>query len=281
MQAQCIDLTGKKFHKLTVIAKGNGYYTKGGQYKTTWICQCDCGNVKEIASEKIRKGHTQSCGCVRKQKIANVNFDDITGKKFGRLTVVRFLQPEEREDYRRQWLCRCECGNEVQVNSSKLRNGHTMSCGCVNAEKIGNLNKKYEHTSRRLYTVYKGMLSRCYDKKHREYHNYGKRGIVVCQEWRDDFDKFAEWAYKNGYEENAKFHDCTLDRKDVDKGYDPTNCRWVTNQVQQNNRRDCIYATYNGETHTCMEWSKILGLSYGKLHYHLKLGRTIEYILTH
>jgi hypothetical protein len=279
MQAQCIDLTGKKFNKLTVIAKGNGYYTKGGQYKTTWICRCDCGNVKEIASEKIRKGHTQSCGCVRKQKIANVNFDDITGMKFDRLTVIRFLQPEEREDYRRQWLCKCECGNEVQVNSNKLRSGHTRSCGCLMVDFIANLNKKYKYTSKRLYSVYKGMLSRCYDKTQREYHNYGKRGIVVCQEWLDNFDNFAEWAYKNGYKEDAKHLECTLDRQNVDKGYSPDNCRWVSNQVQQNNRRDCIYAEYNGEVHTCMEWSKILGMTYQKVHYHLKRGKTIAEIL--
>jgi len=281
MNAQCIDLTGKKFNKLTVIAKGNGYYTKGGQYKTTWICRCDCGNVKEITSEKIRKGSTQSCGCVRKQKIANVNFDDITGMKFGRLTVIRFLQPEEREDWRRQWLCRCECGNEIQVNSSKLRNGHTRSCGCIIVEKIGNLNKKYLNSNKRLYSVYRGMLARCYDSKYASYNAYGGRGIQVCKEWKEDYDTFAKWAFESGYDKNAVYGDCTLDRINVDGNYCPENCRWVNSVIQQNNRRDNLYAEYQGKVHTCMEWSRILGVAYNKLQYHLKRGRTIEYILTH
>lgn len=279
MNAQCIDLTGKRFGRLTVISKGNGYYTKGGQYKTTWLCRCDCGNTKEIASEKIRKGHTQSCGCVRKEKVGKVNFDDITGQRFGRLTVIRFLKPEEREDWRRQWLCRCDCGKEVQVNSNNLRSNRTRSCGCLVSEKIGNLNKKYKYTSKRLYSVYKGMMDRCYDVDHREYHNYGGRGIEVCEDWKSDYDAFADWAFKSGYDENAKYGECTLDRENVDKSYSPENCRWITNQAQQNNRRDCIYATYKGETHTCMEWSKILGMTYNKVHYHLKRGRTIEYII--
>ena len=279
METKYIDLTGQKIGRLTVIQKGNGRYTKGGQYKATWLCKCECGNEREIDSEKLRKGHTLSCGCLRKENIGNLNKADLSGKKFGRLTVIRFLKPEERDGKRHTWLCQCDCGKTVQVEGSRLIDGHTRSCGCLIADFIGNLNKKYKHTSRRLYTVYKGMLTRCYNKKHREYHNYGKRGIVVCQEWLDDFDNFAEWAYENGYKDDADFHECTLDRKNVDEGYNPTNCRWVTNQVQQNNRRDCIYAEYNGEVHTCMEWSKILGVTYQKLQYHLKRGRTIAEIL--
>lgn len=277
--ATYIDLTGQKFGRLTVISKGNGYYTKGGQYKTTWLCRCECGNIREFASEKLRKGHTKSCGCLLKENTKNINFDDITGQRFGRLTVIRFLEQHEREDYRRQWLCKCDCGNEIQANSSKLRSGHTRSCGCIVKEKIGNVNKKYKHTSKRLYSVYKSMIDRCYNPKIREYHNYGGRGIEVYEDWKNNYDAFAEWALATGYDQNAGHGDCTLDRKDVDKGYTPDNCRWVTNQVQQNNRRDCIYAEYNGETHTCMEWSKLLGISYQKIHYHLKLGKTTEYIL--
>ena len=280
MQKDCIDLTGKKFGRLTVISKGNGRYTTGGQYKTTWLCRCECGNEREFESQKLRRGHTLSCGCLQKEKIGNVNKLDISGQRFGRLTAIRFLKPEERDYIRHTWLCQCDCGKMVQVDGAKLVNGHTRSCGCLVNDFIRQVNKKYKHTSKRLYGVYKGMLTRCYDETSREYHNYGGRGILVCQEWLNDYDTFAEWAYNNGYKEDAEHLECTLDRQNVDKGYSPDNCRWVTNQVQQNNRRDCIYAEYNGEIHTCMEWSKILGMTYQKVHYHLKKGRTIAEILS-
>lgn len=279
METKYIDLIGEKFGRLTVIKKGNGRYTTGGQYKTTWICKCDCGNEREIDTQKLRKGHTLSCGCLRNEKIGNLNKADLSGKKFGRLTVIRFLQPEERKRKRYTWLCKCDCGKIVQVEGGKLTLGNTRSCGCLVVDFISNLNKKYKYTSKRLYSVYKGMLSRCYDENHREYSNYGGRGVTVYQEWLESYDAFAEWAFNNGYKENAKYLECTLDRKDVDKNYDPDNCRWVSNQVQQNNRRDCIYAEYNGEVHTCMEWSKILGMTYQKVHYHLKRGKTIAEIL--
>ena len=206
-------------------------------------------------------------------------FDELVGQKFSRLEVIRHLKPHEREHKNRQWLCRCDCGNLVQVNGSKLKTGHTRSCGCLCVEFARTINHKYKHSYKKLYSVYKAMLDRCYNPKSREYHNYGGRGITVYEDWKNDYDAFAEWALSTGYDLNAKHGDCTLDREDVDKSYTPDNCRWVTNQVQQNNRRDCIYAEYQGERHTCMEWSKILGMTYQKVHYHLKLGRSIEYIL--
>lgn len=279
MNTQCIDLTGKRFNKLTVIAKGKGFYTSGGQYKTTWICKCDCGNIKEIASEKIRKGLTQSCGCVRKEKISKVNFEDLTGKKFGRLTVIRFLQPQEREDSRRPWLCQCKCGNICQVEGNKLRSGHTQSCGCIINEKIGNLNKKYQYSNKRLYSVYSQMIERCTDESNAKYKNYGGRGITVCEEWRENYDNFAEWAFNSGYDAKAKYNQCTLDRIDVNKGYSPDNCRWVSVTVQQNNRRNNVFVEHNGEKHTIAEWSRIFGVTYSKLQHGIKQGRTIAEIL--
>lgn len=206
--------------------------------------------------------------------------EDLTGRNFGKLTVIRYLMPEERPRPWLKWLCKCECDNMVSVAPDKLLTNHTRSCGCLVKQHIGNVNRKYKYTNKRLYGVYKAMLDRCYNPKSREYHNYGGRGIEVYEAWKDSYDAFAEWALANGYNPKAKHLECTLDRADVDKGYIPDNCRWVSNQVQQNNRRDCMYAEYNGEVHTCMEWSKILGMTYNKVHYHLKMGRTIEYILS-
>lgn len=264
--AKLIDLVGKRFGKLTVISKDKVRRTSGGQRIATWLCQCDCENTVVVDGQKLRKGHTTSCGCARRENTCRKV--DIVGKKFGRLMVIKFVPKPEREDYRRQWLCRCECGNLVQVNGSKLRSGHTRSCGCLEKEVIGNVNRKYMYSDLRLYRIWRAIQQRCSDRKGREYHNYGGRGILVCAEWADNnsgFERFYEWAMANGYQS-----DLTIDRTDVNLGYSPENCRWITNKRQQNNKRTNVYLSYNGETHTMKEWSDILGVTYSKIRYHIR-----------
>lgn len=274
--AELIDLVGLRFGKLTVISKGNVRRTSGGQHIATWNCKCDCGNTTTVDGQKLRRGHTTSCGCARHENTCRK--EDIVGKKFGRLTVIKFIPKPEREDYRRQWLCKCECDNLVQVNGSKLRNGHTKSCGCLERELIGNVNRKYKHKDLRLYRIWKAIQQRCSDVNGREYHNYGGRGIRVCKEWlnaKQGFDRFYEWAIENGYTNKL-----TIDRIDTNKGYSPENCRWVTNKTQQNNKRNNVILTYNGESHTMKEWSELLSVNYSTLRYHIytKKRNLTEYI---
>lgn len=106
------------------------------------------------------------------------------------------------------------------------------------------------------------MINRCTDPNSREYHDYSGRGISVTDEWLGEFgyDVFAEWALASGYDIDAKHGDCTIDRIDVNKGYSPDNCRWITNKQQQNNRRDCHLFEYNGEIHSVAEWTEILNI---------------------
>ena len=275
------DISGNRYGKFTVLKKGNGRVTKGGAYKTTWICKCDCGNEKELDYQAIIRGSHQSCGCTRYETISKKQMDDLVGKKFNRLTVVRPLGKHERKTKGYNWLCQCDCGNYVHANGSKLKSGHAKSCGCMVAEHIGNVNRKYKRVSKRLYGVYKSMLSRCQDTNHREYHNYGGRGIKICSEWLGEvgYDSFSEWAFSNGYDETLKFGECTLDRIDTNGNYEPNNCRWITNKEQQSNRRDCIILEYNGEKHNVVQWSEILNISEHKIRYHLRKGRTLEQIL--
>lgn len=274
-----IDLTGRKFGRLTVLKKGTGRYTQGGNYKTTWVCRCDCGNVKEYDSQKLRKGRTLSCGCYRGQRIRESHVEDLTGKKFERLTVIRFLEPNERENKLRCWLCKCDCGKEVQVNANKLKTGHTRSCGCLVNEHIGNLNKKYEFSNKRLYAVYQAMLDRCNNPSNSHYSNYGERGIKVCSEWEKSYDAFAQWAFNNGYDPLATRGDCTIDRIDVDKGYEPSNCRWISNAEQQLNRTNNRLLTYKGKTQTVKEWAVELGIKESKMRWHLQNGKDLDEIV--
>lgn len=278
-----IDLTGQRFGRLTVIEKDVPHITKGGKNVAYWRCKCDCGVVTSVNTQKLRNGHTTSCGCAKHD--IKGSFEDLTGKRFHRLVVIRYLDKSERTTRGYNWLCKCDCGNTVKANAYKLKDGSQKSCGCLKEEMkpiLGRMTRKYKYSNKRLYSVYKSMLSRVYDESAREYKNYGGRGITVCDEWLglNGYDTFAEWAYSAGYDDNAKHGICTLDRKDVDGGYSPSNCRWVTNDEQQNNRRDNVLLDYRGETHNMKEWSKILNIPYTTIGYHCrKKDRSIEEML--
>ena len=273
------DLQGQRFGSLIVIKRVENKITKGGKPVTQWLCKCDCGEETIATTQRLTTGHTTSCGCKVKQNKGS-HFEDLTGQRFNRLTVIRYLDKSERTVRTYNWLCQCDCGKTVKANANKLKNGLQQSCGCLKEERkyeIGNLNKKYKYSNKRLYGVYKSMLSRCYDEKHREYKNYGGRGIAVCEDWRNDYDAFAEWALNAGYDMHAEYGGCTIDRKDVDGNYEPDNCTWITNAEQQNNRRDNVVIAYKGEEHNMKEWATLLNVSYDSLWYYIRArGKTLE-----
>lgn len=164
---------------------------------------------------------------------------DITGKKYGRLTVVRRAGSSPRGEA--TWLCRCDCGGESIVRGTDLRAGHTKSCGCMEQEtRVRNGYQRMRHgmSKSRIYGVWVSMKTRCTNPIHPHYKDYGGRGIAVCDEWANDFQVFAAWALSHGYDENSPKGKCTLDRIDPDGNYCPENCRFADMNVQQNNRRD-------------------------------------------
>lgn len=190
---------------------------------------------------------------------------DLTGQKFGRLTVI-----EKYGKYTpTKWLCKCECGNEYIAIGNNLKRGFTKSCGCLQKEHPNGTTHNLANT--RLYNIWAGIKTRCKNPKSKAYKNYGARGITVCDEWANDFTAFHEWAMANGYQEGL-----TIDRIDANGNYEPSNCRWLTNAEQQNNRRNNHSITYNGETHTMAEWARILGINYHTLQTRLYRGWTIE-----
>lgn len=114
---------------------------------------------------------------------------------------------------------------------------------------------------RRLYSVWKGMLYRCYNTKAEGYAHYGGRGITVCNEWKNDFAAFREWALANGYDASAPPRECSLDRINVNAGYSPENCRFVDIYTQANNKRNSHFITHKGETKTISQWARQYGVS--------------------
>lgn len=142
----------------------------------------------------------------------------------------------------------------------------------------GNQNAvKHGLSNTRLHKIWHSMYCRCYYKSTNQYKNYGGRGIKVCEEWKhiQGFINFYNWAINNGYEETL-----TLDRIDNNKGYCPSNCRWITPKEQSNNRRNNVYYTFNGETKTSKQWCELYNISQTTLLDRLKRGWTLEQALT-
>ena len=127
----------------------------------------------------------------------------------------------------------------------------------------------------KLYKTWNNMISRCYCKSFRKYRNYGGRGITVCDEWKASFVSFMEWAMANGYRE-----DLTIDRIDVNGNYEPSNCRWLTNEEQQLNKRTNRNIEYNGEIHPLTKWAKITGIHPKTISTRIDRGWSVEEALT-
>lgn len=165
--------------------------------------------------------------------------NDLTGQRFGRLTVIE--RSNNSNDGHARWLCRCDCGNikVVASNDLKKKNGNTKSCGClrlVKVKEMQQINIKHGKSHDRLYGIWSGMKQRCTNPKSPEFYLYGRRGISVCDEWMKDFEAFFAWAISNGYSEEL-----SIDRIDNGKGYHPDNCRWATAKEQAVNRRTTKY----------------------------------------
>lgn len=201
------------------------------------------------------------------------NLKDLTGQKFGKLTVIKKIGTDKR--YNTLWLCKCECGNDKIVARDKLVVGHTKSCGCARKEHAIKLNKIHGLSNTKIGYTWRGMKSRCYNPKNENYKNYGERGIKICDEWLNDFMNFYNWALNNGYKE-----DLSIDRIDPNANYEPSNCRWITLKEQARNTRRNHMITYNNETHCLAEWAEILSIDYNKLKYQMYKINDFEKAIT-
>ena len=160
---------------------------------------------------------------------------DLTGIKFGKLTVIN--RAEKKEGARAVWNCVCDCGKEKTIRATHLRSGAAKSCGCVATEKIVKFNTTHGKANSRIYGVWLNMKNRCYNKKVKSYKHYGGRGIAVCDEWLNSFESFMDWSYANGYNDFAKYSECTIDRIDNNGNYCPSNCRFTDAKGQAKNKR--------------------------------------------
>jgi len=191
---------------------------------------------------------------------------NLVGEKVGRLVVVDNCEHITKKGKTvAGCLCKCDCGKTKITARTNILSGQTRSCGCLirelNETKIGNNYGELTKTTyqpvhhKRLKDTWKNMKARCFNKKKKEYKNYGGRGITVCAEWSSNFMSFYEWAMVNGYRS-----DLTIDRIDVNGNYEPSNCRWATDWEQRRNTRRNHYITIDGITKVVADWSKELGI---------------------
>lgn len=198
--------------------------------------------------------------------MAKYNDPAYIGQKYGKLTVIGFEKKVYRSNQQAWlWRVRCDCGSETIVRPYKLFSGKTKSCGCMKVDRCKTYTEKYRtiHGGRheRLYAIWHGMNERCYTRTHKDYKNYGGRGIAICDEWKDDYAVFREWAISNGYEDGL-----TIERKDYNADYCPTNCTWITIAEQTRNKRNNVRVQYDGKKWVLSELCAEKGLTYGTIY---------------
>ena len=137
-------------------------------------------------------------------------------------------------------------------------------------------NKVHGDTNRnsRLHRIWANMKARCGNPNNDRFHDYGDRGITVCDGWKD-YLTFKQWAMANGYSDEL-----TIDRIDNNEGYSPENCRWVDRFTQQNNMRTNTTINYQGQSHTLAEWSRIFDIPYHTLVTRYTRSWTVERLFT-
>ncbi len=216
-----VNIAGQRFGRLVAVEPVEGERIHGS---LAWHCHCDCGTEKALSSDTLRSGKTQSCGCGAPNPV------DLTGQRFGYLTAISQVEGQ-RIHGSRAWLCRCDCGTEKILAANALRTGHTQSCGCHMYDRRHGQSSSQQGKPTPEYMAWDSMKQRCLNPRHKNFSDYGGRGITVCQEWTDSFEAFfAHVGPRPGPE-------YSLDRRDNERGYEPGNVRWTTWETQNQNQR--------------------------------------------
>jgi hypothetical protein len=203
------------------------------------------------------------------------NSIDLTSQTFSRLTVLSRTTTQKKKS---MWLCQCICGNQRIVAGKCLRNGDTKSCGCWSKDIRDARNFKHGMAKRgatrtKTYVAWTTMNKRCVNPRTAKFPRYGGRGIVVCERWKHSFPNFL-----------ADMGECppgmSIERRDNDGNYEPSNCYWATPKEQANNTRRNRWLIFQGETRTLSDWAERVGIHRRTISSRLKMGWSIDQALT-
>lgn len=185
--------------------------------------------------------------------------------RFGRLTALRWCKKSGRS----AWVVRCDCGAEKTVWTCGLRTGAVISCTCLRKERFHNRTHGLSGTT--CYRHWQAMKERCHRPTHKDYPNYGAKGIRVCKRWRgkNGFVNFLE-------DMGPKPEGMSIDRINYRGHYSPKNCQWATNVQQAKNRKTTRWITYLGRTQTMLDWSRETGVHVATVHWRLKKGYPLD-----
>jgi len=159
--------------------------------------------------------------------------------------MLTYLGDSKIVNKRRLGLFKCDCGKKKYIRIDGVEAETTKSCGCMRKNPYGISSCEWEL----LYGVYSNMIKRCYNQHSDRYYSYGARGIKVCDEWNGNFREFADFAVKNGWNKNL-----SIERKDVNQNYEPSNCTFITMKEQARNKTNCVFITINGVKKCVAEW---------------------------
>ena len=180
-----------------------------------------------------------------------VRFNENEKTVYGRLTLTGDFFFKEKYGKRYRLVeAKCECGNIGFYKFTKLNQGETKSCGCLRKEVSRDRMTTHGKSGHLLKFVWQSVKQRCKNPNNKGYHNYGGRGIRICDEWDNSYEKFFDWCIANGWQEGLE-----IDRIDNNGNYEPSNCRFVGRPINVRNKRDNRNLTAFGETKCMRDWS--------------------------
>ena len=251
-----LDLTGEVINGIKIIKEAG----RDNKNKVKWLCICpECGEEFVTLSSSLVNSSVKRCPkCSKEDRVKRMREitinrreeleTSIIGNQYGNLIVTEKSLKKNKAG-KSLWICLCTaCGNTTELSLSQLK--YRKTCGCIRP------NTKHGLKNHRLYHIWGGMKARCNNPNSNCYKDYGERGISVCDEWNNNFVSFYEWAVSHGYKD-----DLTIERVNVNKGYEPSNCTWIPKSEQPNNTRKTKRITCNGETLNIAQWAKKLKVS--------------------
>lgn len=213
-----IDLSGRKFGRLTVIGRDHN----NRKNKIVWKCKCECGKELLTVGWPLTSYRTRSCGCLHDE----THLVDMVGEVYNRLTVIK---RQGSAPGSATWLCQCTCGNTKVTTRHCLVHGNVQSCGCLLKENQRKATLTHGMSKTPIYKIWASMKARCSNPNVYGYKNYGGRGIKVCDRWQT-FENFRA-------DIGERPPRTSLDRINVNGHYEPKNCRWASYKEQRQNNQ--------------------------------------------